>query len=86
MGWRYEPEDGLFKSNQHRICAMCLGTIKPKDMCGYVFDEIACNECWNYKEIVPEPPGTSSKDPHPLDGDDSPVLLTPEDKRMIREV
>lgn len=51
---RYENEEpGLFKSGQARICALCLGDINPKEQCGYVFDEIACTECWQPKVMEP---------------------------------
>lgn len=34
-----------FKSGQWRICAQCLGSIKPKDRAAYVYDEVACMDC-----------------------------------------
>jgi hypothetical protein len=34
-----------FKSGQWRICATCLGTIKPRDRACYLYDEIACMDC-----------------------------------------
>lgn len=34
-----------FKSRQWRICAHCLGTIKPNDRIAYVHEEVACTDC-----------------------------------------
>lgn len=39
-----------FKSGQWRICALCLGTIRPKDRATYIDDEIACMDCLTAEE------------------------------------
>lgn len=39
-----------FKSGQWRICALCLGSIKPKDRATYIHDEVACMDCLTAEE------------------------------------
>lgn len=41
-----------FKSGQWRICALCLGSIKPNDRATYISDEIACMACLASDETI----------------------------------
>jgi hypothetical protein len=40
-----DPDEGVFLSRHTRICALCLGDIRPQDPCTYVDTEIACIPC-----------------------------------------